>query len=254
MPTVAKLANEVTNDGLRLRVFDFDPEPGIALRIYVATIEKEEPKRIELEVVDERGWAEWCESFDIAYSKILPPSTKPNRDKTQFAKRLASLKGSNLALAVIAPRGIGPTKWAEPGTTDKTHIRRRFALLGQTLEGQRISDVYRTTFVITKIPDLEKSELILSGTGLSASIAMYAGVVNPFVKSLKLYDLPTTHANGAILINADKVIHSPQLAIVLIPKITTIIVKNERAKKEWDWVIDFAKRVGTKPPTIHVKE
>ena len=48
---------------------------------------------------------------------------------------------------LVPPRGIGPTCWAKPGTSVDQHIKRRFVLVGQTLDGQRVWDVRRALAV-----------------------------------------------------------------------------------------------------------
>ena len=50
-------------------------------------------------------------------------------------------------IAFFAPRGVGLTAWSG-GEKRLTKIRRRFMLLGQTLDGMRVWDIRRAIQVI----------------------------------------------------------------------------------------------------------
>ena len=54
--------------------------------------------------------------------------------------------------AYVCPRGIGPAAWT--GDEKKqTQIRRRFMLLGQTLDGMRVWDIRRTIQALGQIDE-----------------------------------------------------------------------------------------------------
>lgn len=84
----------------------------------------------------------------------------------------ATLEPANVAgqaIAVVAPRGIGPTAW--PAAKD-TQIRRRFYLLGETLDGQRVWDVRRALAVLRARPEFRNVPITLVGAGPMASVAL----------------------------------------------------------------------------------
>src|SRR5688572_32237130 len=56
-------------------------------------------------------------------------------------RRSSDLQG---VVAFVAPRGIGPTAW-DADERKQTHIRRRFLLLGQTLDGMRVWEDRKST-------------------------------------------------------------------------------------------------------------
>ena len=51
-----------------------------------------------------------------------------------FAETEKMFKAFKWGMAYVAPRGIGPTAWGQ-AERRQTQVRRRFTLLGQTLDG-----------------------------------------------------------------------------------------------------------------------
>ena len=121
---------DASGAGPRLDFVDFESQPGVRLRAFLLVPpESADDSTASAIVVDDEAWGligPWIDD---------PGSTPPD-----------SVAGIPIAkadrpIALIVPRGVGPTAW-EDGTVD-THIRRRFALLGQTLDGMRAWDVGR---------------------------------------------------------------------------------------------------------------
>jgi hypothetical protein len=128
LPLGAKVAHDVTHDGVRLRAIDFTSESQIELRLFVMTsAEIEKPVEVILSVLDDVGWDHWCRGLGPEFAESLQFTGKLERLNSLFEQNRAVMKSQKLAFAAIAPRGIGVTRWAEPGSTLDTHIRRRFA-------------------------------------------------------------------------------------------------------------------------------
>ncbi|MFO0936781.1 MAG: prolyl oligopeptidase family serine peptidase [Gemmataceae bacterium] len=249
-----KLVYQKTQQGIQLQAYDIETEPGITVTLFIAFAEGNKPERVFMDIVDEDGWRDWCESMLNVFPDFIPANLKlkANPASKSFGVLSRMLKGGNQAVATFAPRGIGPTRWAAAGSTDETHIRRRFALLGQTLDGQRVYDVVRTVKAMEQIPDLASAEVWLQAKGISASIATFATIFEPRVHSLSLENLPTQSERSAILLNADKILPSPQTALLLVPCKATVHITEEKTRREWNSILTFAKRCGAKPPTIEV--
>src|SRR5205814_4649204 len=118
----------------------------------------------------------------------------------------AMLEGNKWAFATFAPRGIGPTAWAEVGSITDIHIRRRFALLGQTLDGQRVWDVRRALACLRTVKDLKGAPLWLQGKGEMAGIVLYAALFEPDVARLDLWHPPGSHQQAPILLNVRRIL------------------------------------------------
>jgi hypothetical protein len=109
------------------------------------------------------------------------------------------------------PRGIGPTAWTSDGK-ERTHIRRRFALLGQTLDGMRIWDVRRAIAAVRAIEGADQPKLWLQASGVMAGNVLYASLFEKDVHRLDLHDLPARHEDGPELLNVLRFTDLPRIA------------------------------------------
>ena len=73
-----------------------------------------------LRVLDDTGWAEAKLPADLA----------------------AAVERGELAVFDFAPRGLGPTA-STASAADQNQLRRRFLLLGQTVDGMRVWEIGR---------------------------------------------------------------------------------------------------------------
>ena len=88
-------------------------------------------------------------------------------------------------------------------TKAQTHIRRRFMLLGQTLDGMRVWDIRRA---IRTIPTPENRHLTLRSRREMDVNALYAALFETGVASLNLVELPESHRNGPDYLNVLQVL------------------------------------------------
>ena len=169
----------------------------------------------------------------------------PKLEEGKFNQNLKTLESHQWAFATIAPRGIGPTRWAEVGTQADNHIRRRFALLGQTLDGQRVWDVRRGLAVLRETADLKGVPLWLQGKGDMAGIVLYAALFEPDIARLDLWHPPASHRQGPIFLNVRRLLDMPQAVALAFPKSIRLYVKDEAEAKRWDWPVHLQKSLGT---------
>jgi dienelactone hydrolase len=243
-PLAAKVAADATGDGVRLRAIDFVSESQVELRLFImtaATVEK--PTEVILSVLDDAGWDRFCAGLGSDFA-ALELDHKVKRDETLFAQNRAVMEKQGVAFAAIAPRGIGVTRWAEPGSFEDRMIRRRFPLLGQTVDGQRVWDVRRAVAALLTQPDLKPAKLTLHGERDAAGIALYAGLFEPGVAALDLWHLPPSHRAGPTLLNVLKVLDTPQAVALASPRKVTLHVKAEADREAWEWPLRLQKSLG----------
>jgi dienelactone hydrolase len=127
----------------------------------------------------------------------------------------------------LPPRGVGPTEWARDEEV-QTHIRRRFMLIGQTLDGMRVWDVYRMIQSCREelegqIGDNQKP-FSLHGAGEAAVWCLYAALIDAaehpddaIVDRLVLTDLPGSHMDPDCpeLLNVLRITDIPQVVELL---------------------------------------
>jgi hypothetical protein len=153
------------------------------------------------------------------------------------------------AFAVIAPRGIGPTRWSEisrfNGKPVGHQIRRRFALLGQTLDGQRVWDIRRAIACLQTNETLKGVPLTLKGKGEMASLALYAALFEPSVTALDLSNPPGSHRQGPTFLNVLTILDVPQALALALPRKITLHVNGEESAAAWTWTMQLQKALGS---------
>jgi hypothetical protein len=246
-------AGDVKHQGLRLRAFDFTSEDGVELRLWLLTAAKvAKPKLVVLSALGEKDWQEWVKDLGPAFQKPLLLDQSPKLDKAKFEQNRKTLEGYQWAFAAVAPRGIGPTRWSGVGTAVDTQIRRRFPLLGQTLDGQRVWDVRRGLAVLRGVADLKGAPLWLQGKGDMAGIVLYASLFEPDVKTLDLWHLPASHRSGPIFLNVRRLLDTPQAVALALPRAVRLYVKDDAEAKAWEWPLRLQKALGKE--TIKIRK
>jgi hypothetical protein len=240
VPINVRAAEDIRHDGVRVRAFDFTSEEGVDLRLWLLTADQvDKPAQVVLTAVDEPGWGEWTRELGPTCKMAMQLSVDPGFDEAQFKQTRDTLRAQQLALATIAPRGIGPTKWAEAGTSEDIHIRRRFALLGQTLDGQRVWDVRRALAVLRSLMDLKGVPLCLRGKSDMAGIVLYAAVLEPDVAALDLWFPPASHSRGPIFLNIRTILDMPQGVALAFPRPIRLYVKDDTDAQAWAWPLQL---------------
>ncbi|HJS06009.1 MAG TPA: hypothetical protein VJ809_00070, partial [Pirellulales bacterium] len=132
-------------------------------------------------------------------------------------------------------RGIGPTAW---NADRETHIRRRFMLLGQTLDGMRVWDTRRAIQSVRAIDGLETTSLRLRAKGDMAGIALYAALFEPRVERLVLYGLSRSHRQGPDFLNVLRVLDVPQ-AVAMVAENSPVVI-HQNGSRGWEYAIAIA--------------
>jgi dienelactone hydrolase len=242
-------AEDVTHNGLRLRAYDFVSQEEVPLRLWLLTAAKvEKPTLVVLTAVDENGWKEWTTDLGPAFTKALQLSAEPKLDEAKFIQNRKVLEFNRWAFATVAPRGVGPTRWSEIDPNSRKpigqHIRRRFVLIGQTLDGQRVWDVRRAVACLRALEHLSGSPLWLQGKGDMAGIVLYAALFEPAVARLDLWHPPASHRQGPIFLNVRRVLDMPQAVALAFPRKARLYVKDDAEAKSWDWQVQLQKALG----------
>jgi cephalosporin-C deacetylase-like acetyl esterase len=168
-------------------------------------------------------------------------------------------------------RGIADTQW-DPTPKKQAQIRRRFYLLGQTLEGQQVYDVRRAIQALHEVPEFKDAKITLQAKGPMAAIALYAALFEPSVDRLELTDLPKSHMPervklpptftdaylrestveygpfAAPLLNVLKTMDVPQ-AVALAAEHATVELTTADAEA-WKYPLDVAKQLGWKDRVV----
>ena len=214
---VATLRDD-SGGGPRLVAIDFESQPGVRLRAYLLIpTDASEGSPASAVVVDAEAWG-------VIAPWIDDPSSSPPESVAGVP-----IAGADGPVALLIPRGVGPTAW-EDGSVD-THLRRRFALLGQTLDGMRVWDIRRALRSLDGVdgwPGLDgEGPIELAGSDDAASQALWAAVFEPGIDRVRLADLPASVDEGPAYLNMARVLDWPRAVALLHPRPVTLANDSE---------------------------
>ncbi|MFC1757934.1 hypothetical protein ACFL2H_04105 [Planctomycetota bacterium] len=177
--------------------------------------------------------------FPLRLERVNSESN-PNASQDINPKPLP-IPDEDAAVIWVAPRGIGPTAWNQ-SSKKQVQIRRRFYLLGQTLDGMRVYDVRRAIQAIRLIPEFNESELRIRARGPMAGISLYASLFEPEIAGLHLTDLESSHRHGPYLLNVRRIFDLPQ-ALAMAAERTPIVLESANSK-DWSYATEIGRRIG----------
>ena len=196
-----ELYGHSTENGLRCRWYGFDSQPDVGLWLLVVQDAKvKKPEKVLLTVLDAQSWtnspAKWLWLNGATAEKM--------------ATLQQEMRTRKLALAFIAPRGVPPSKWLrEPKKSNQ--LRRRYMLLGQTLDSMRVWDIRCAAQAVKALPEFRKTPLQVRAKGQMGVNAAYAALFELEIQKLELEGLPVSQAGGPDYLNVLKVWDLPQL-------------------------------------------
>jgi len=233
---------ESTQDGITLKAVDFTSQEPFALRLYIAqpANSNKKPDLIVLNVLDEAGWSDFLATMQVGFKDELQESSLPEPDAEGFADLKKMFGAFNWAMAYVAPRGVGRTAW-DPDERKQTQHRRRFYLLGQSLNGMQTFDVRRAIQTIQTREEYSHVPLWLQSEGPMAGITLYASLFEDNITRLDLHNLPTSHRQGPFYLNVRRFLDMPQ-AVALAAERSQVVLYHADAD-EWSYPVDVAKKL-----------
>jgi dienelactone hydrolase len=215
-------------------------EPGVRLPLFV--IERpglKNPKAVRLHVLGEADWEPFAAAFGIGEGG--PDDKAGSEAAERFAGLRERIKDSDESNVFLAPRGVGPTAWsADP--KKRVQIRRRFMLLGQTLDGMRTLDVRRAVQALRASTPFKDLPIDLEASGDAAVPALYASLFEPGIAGVELTDLPASHRQGPDLLNVLRVLDLPQTVALAAERCPVVLHGDDPAA--WSYPKAIAGRLG----------
>jgi dienelactone hydrolase len=204
-PVVPVLYAQSNHAGLHIRCYRFTTQPGVELPFVLLSDAKvRKPPKVILKILDTESWTNSpCETFlqgTIAADQIAG-----------FRRQMQDEKA---ALAFVAPRLVEPSSWAcDPKKF--IQIRRRFMLLGQTLDGMRVWDICCAVQLLHSLSETKTAPVYLLARGDMGVNAAYAALFEPGVARLRLVQLPASQLAGPDYLNVLKFVDLPQVITAL---------------------------------------
>jgi hypothetical protein len=208
---------DVRRHGLRLCGYAFESQPEVGLRLFIGEAAgSRRPLETRLEVQGADEWSDWFRLMvrgfteELAEAGVTGPNTVPSAESGKFIEELTTrLRSTRTRIAWLAPRGVGVNGW-NANAKQAIQIRRRFMLLGQTVDGMRVWDIRRAVQVLREIEGRRLGSLRLAGRGEMGVNALYASLYEPDVAGLELSGLPVSHHEGPDYLNVLKFVDIPE--------------------------------------------
>ncbi len=187
-----KAIAETERDSFRIRAVEYTSQSPYRLTMFivenspeVSSIDDASKSRpINVRVLDQPAWDAVAPALAYLFPEII---TTTEADSGAWETMRESL--TNSTYAFVAPRGVGLTQWSTNEKT-RTHIRRRFMLLGQTAASMQIYDVRRSLQALAGLDASSHRPRNLSGSDDAAVWALYASLFDDHIDELTLVDLP----------------------------------------------------------------
>ena len=225
LPLEPKQTHAVERDGLRLRAWDFTSQHDVTLRLYLLEdATKQESGAVQLHLLSGSSDPMWLHNLRAGFGVPLTDEPVDTSHIANIVSPLVSLKGqlkaSGTSLAWFAPRGVGLTKWTGDEKA-QTKIRRRFMLLGQTLDGMRVWDIRRAVQMIHFVRDADVAKVELHASGEMGINALYASLFESSVRHLDVSDLPKSERDAPDYLGVLRVTNLPEVIEALGDKVTS---------------------------------
>ena len=222
IPLALKQLVSVDEDTLRIEAYEYTSQTNVGLTLYLLkSSRKEQPERLILNVMDEGDWAAWAGILRSSFASLTKQeidqltssaaSSNLGKPTNRFSVFKEELKANRVALAWVAPRGIGPTAWDQT-ERKKIQIRRRFMLLGETLDSMRVWDIRRAIQAVRSMEGMKELPIELSGKGEMGVNCLYASLFESNLSRLALFQLPNSHREGPDYLNVLRILDIPQAA------------------------------------------
>jgi dienelactone hydrolase len=145
----------------------------------------------------------------------------------------ADVRETGLARAAFVPRG-----------EERTQTRRRFMLLGQTLDGMRVWDIRRAIQALRTMAEFHNCPLRIEADGNLGVDALYASLFEDGIAGLDLRRIPSSHRDGPDYLNVLKILDIPQ-AVVMGAEHCAVRLEPARAEG-WEFADAMSKSAAVK--------
>lgn len=231
-------------DGVVMSAFDFMPQEPFRLRLYVAHragLKPEDLELIALNVLDEKGWSGFEETYGKSFADLFTQQVVTKHDAESWDSTQKMFSNFKWGMAYVAPRGVGPTAWTGSDKAQNQRLR-RFYLLGETHPSTQVYDIRRSIQALRTVPGFDKPRLWLTSSGEMAANALYASLFEEGIERLDLHSPPASHMSGPAYLNVLRHLDLPAAAAMASERTKVIIYTTD--KDVWAPVVQTAEVLG----------
>lgn len=213
-PIVTKIADRQTRS-VRVRVFNLETQPEMSMPLVILEPQDGSRKELEVRILDHTDWQTAAATITRRFglTDLVSPLVRSN-EAVEPTADAAIPDVLDHALVLFAPRGAGLTA-PDLDARGFIQFRRRFMLLGQTLDGMRVWDIRQAVHALDREFDFTRVRLNVRATGGMAVNVLMASVFEPKMASLQLDNLPPGLRDGPDYLNVLKVMDLPALVAMV---------------------------------------
>ena len=241
-------------DGLCLKTVSFDSQKHVPLKLFIVVPEQTPEKgigQVTLNVLNQEEWETFTQVLAPVFPESFSQKSNGKISPALYQKLRQRVIDQKTAVAYFAPRGIGLSSW-NPEKRKQVQIKRRFYLLGQSLEGMQIWDIRRAIHELKAQPNLTKASLALNASGNAAALCLYASLFENGVNELDLQALPASHHDGPALLNVLRFMDLPQ-ALSMAASRRPITVSHVKAE-DWKYPVKVSQQLGWDAKQLQIHE
>jgi hypothetical protein len=249
-PRLASYVGSHEADGIRFTMWDCGDEDGFPTRLYILyRADLDKVQLVVMNVLDEMAWQDFAGAVRAGFGDdaIKDRGADPNNEAWKTMR--TTLEEHPRLMAYVAPRGIGPTAW-DQSERKQVQSRRRFYLLGQTLDGQRRYDVGRAIGCVTTIRAAKGAPLRIQSQRAMAGVTLYATLGANF-DQIDLYDLPKSHRDGPFFLNVSRYLDMPQAVAMAAERSKVVLYQDDDAG--WEYPQAVAQKLGWDAKQIQIR-
>lgn len=234
-------------NGVSMEHFSISTSGGIPLDLHLlhrADLKAGDLELMVLNVLDEKGWQEFVDTFAADFPAQFPEGMAVKADAKAFEQEKKMFQNFKWGMAYVCPRGIGPSAWDKSlnegdakaraaAEKARAHRLRRFYLLGQTLEGQQVADIRSVIRALRTVEGLKDTKLWIQASRMQAGNVVYASLFEGGITRLDLHEVPHSHEHGPTYLNVLKYLDMPQ-AVAMASERTRVIVYDDD-KEAWSY-------------------
>ncbi|MCI0456366.1 MAG: prolyl oligopeptidase family serine peptidase [Gemmataceae bacterium] len=122
----------------------------------------------------------------------------------------------------FTPRGVVNGQWTTKSPPN--YVERSHALLGRTVDQQRVYDILSWLRYHKTTPEKEPPRPVLVGRGQAGILAAYAALFEPWVGEVVIIDPPKSHKEGPTFLNVLRVLDIPEALGLLAPDVRLTLI------------------------------
>lgn len=239
-------------DGLTLKTISFESQKHVPLKLFIVLPDHSKTvSEVTLNVLNQAEWEQFQSALAPLFSTKEDAKPSPEKASSLYKEMQQRVQQEQTALVYFTPRGVGPDQWNQD-PRKQVQIRRRFYLLGQSLEGMQIWDIRQAIQQLRAQPEFKTANLTLKASGEAAALSLYASLFEQGISQLELSGMPTSHQQGPALLNILRFLDLPQ-ALSMAASRTPIKLK-QVDPQDWKYAIQVGKQMGWQEKQLQIEK